>query len=112
METNNYVESWHNRLKTIYLNRGRNQRLDLLIYIYILTTEVENDVKEIARLTAKVGRMSIAERQYRREEMKAEAIDEAMVETMVEKVSDTEYIVSSFCIAGRLIMQERKEIVA
>ncbi|KAI8094155.1 hypothetical protein BDF21DRAFT_330457 [Thamnidium elegans] len=39
MLTNNYIESWHNRLKYIFLGRPRNKRLDRLIFI--LTIEVE-----------------------------------------------------------------------
>ncbi|KAI8090637.1 hypothetical protein BDF21DRAFT_325502, partial [Thamnidium elegans] len=33
METNNYVENSHNQLKTTYLKRNRNRRLDRLIYV-------------------------------------------------------------------------------
>ncbi|KAI9489276.1 hypothetical protein BDB00DRAFT_876567 [Zychaea mexicana] len=50
METNNYVESWHNQLKTIYLKRKRVHCLDLLMSI--LTFDVEFDVQqEVKRLT-------------------------------------------------------------
>ncbi|KAI9480262.1 MAG: hypothetical protein EXX96DRAFT_633530 [Benjaminiella poitrasii] len=31
METNNYIESWHNQLKTIHLKRKRNRRVDRLV---------------------------------------------------------------------------------
>ncbi|KAI8876940.1 hypothetical protein K501DRAFT_199290, partial [Backusella circina FSU 941] len=32
MEANNYIESWHNQLKTTYLKRKPNRRLHRLIY--------------------------------------------------------------------------------
>jgi hypothetical protein len=35
METNNYIEGWHNQLKTNYLQRKRNRRLDHLIFILV-----------------------------------------------------------------------------
>ncbi|KAI9243018.1 hypothetical protein BDA99DRAFT_417741, partial [Phascolomyces articulosus] len=37
--TNNFIESWHNQLKVIYLKHIRNKRFDRLIFI--LTNEVE-----------------------------------------------------------------------
>ncbi|OAD75510.1 hypothetical protein PHYBLDRAFT_64426 [Phycomyces blakesleeanus NRRL 1555(-)] len=37
--TSNYVESWHNQLKTIYFGRARIRKLDRLIFI--LTNDVE-----------------------------------------------------------------------
>ncbi|KAI8379066.1 uncharacterized protein BYT42DRAFT_495541, partial [Radiomyces spectabilis] len=46
METSNYIESWHNQLKTtylqsfIFLKADRNRRLDRLVYILV------NDVHE------------------------------------------------------------------
>ncbi|OAD78114.1 hypothetical protein PHYBLDRAFT_141980 [Phycomyces blakesleeanus NRRL 1555(-)] len=42
--TNNYIESWHNQLKTIYLNHIHIRRLDRLIFI--LTNDVEFYYKE------------------------------------------------------------------
>ncbi|KAI7855669.1 hypothetical protein BDC45DRAFT_86332 [Circinella umbellata] len=44
--TNNLVESWHNRLKTFYLGKARNHRVDRIIYI--LTDKVELDFRKDA----------------------------------------------------------------
>lgn len=72
--TNNYIESWHDQLKIVYLNQRRNQRLDFLIFT--LGNEVEEDVKrEISRLSLNVGQMSKTERMHRKEEIKAEEPD-------------------------------------
>ncbi|KAI9309772.1 hypothetical protein BX666DRAFT_1811782, partial [Dichotomocladium elegans] len=49
METNNYVESWHNQLKTVYMRRKQNRRFDSLIFL--LVDEIEFDLQwEIRRL--------------------------------------------------------------
>ncbi len=54
MATNNYIESWHNQLKSIYLNRQRNRRCDRLMYI--LTEDVAIDIKmDITGLTLIIG---------------------------------------------------------
>ncbi|KAF7723032.1 hypothetical protein EC973_002408 [Apophysomyces ossiformis] len=54
METNNYVESWHNQLKTTYLKRKHNRRVDRLLYI--LVHDVEFDYKiNTARVTPNIG---------------------------------------------------------
>ncbi|KAI9247953.1 hypothetical protein BDA99DRAFT_446517, partial [Phascolomyces articulosus] len=37
--TNNYIESWHNQLKAVYLQHTCNKRFDRLIFI--LMNEVE-----------------------------------------------------------------------
>ncbi|KAG2232120.1 hypothetical protein INT48_006797 [Thamnidium elegans] len=44
METNNFVESWHNQSKTTYLERKRNERADRLIFI--LVNDIEPDFIE------------------------------------------------------------------
>ncbi len=54
MATNNYIESWHNQLKSVYLKRRRNRRLDRLLYI--LTEDVAIDLKnDVARLSLYIG---------------------------------------------------------
>ncbi|EPB91426.1 hypothetical protein HMPREF1544_01748 [Mucor circinelloides 1006PhL] len=84
METNNYIESWHNQLKTVYLHRKRNRMVDRLIYI--LVNDVEPDsIQNISRITLKIGRMGPEER---RRELDAEAINEAIVSTMINEFAD------------------------
>lgn len=96
METNNYVENWHNQLKTVYLHRKRNRRVDRLIYI--LVNDVKPDfIQNISRITLNIGRMGPEER--RRRELDAEAINEASVPTMMEEFADdqvTTFKVTSF----------------
>jgi len=85
METNNYVESWRNQLKTVYLHRKRNRRVDHLIYI--LVNNVEPDfIQNISRITLNIDRMGPEER--RRRELDVEAINEAVVLTMIEEFAD------------------------
>lgn len=87
METNNYVESWHNQLKTTYLQRKKNRRVDRLVYI--LVNDVLPDyVQNINRMYLNIGRMSPEERRRRERKMRAEAINEEVVGTMVTEASD------------------------
>ncbi|KAI7846565.1 hypothetical protein BDC45DRAFT_404883, partial [Circinella umbellata] len=44
--TNNLIESWHSHLKTVYLGRSRNHRVDRIIYI--LAEKVELDFRRDA----------------------------------------------------------------
>lgn len=52
MLTNNYIESWHSQLKTIFLGRARNKRLDKLTFVlvndveYYLTQEFERVLQD------------------------------------------------------------------
>jgi hypothetical protein len=45
-DTNNYIESYHNQLKTFYFGRTRNSRVDRIIYI--LSQVVINDYRQEA----------------------------------------------------------------
>ncbi|KAG1172622.1 hypothetical protein G6F70_006439 [Rhizopus microsporus] len=64
METNNFIESWHNQLKTVYLGRKRNRRVDRLISV--LVDDVEPDyIDNTCRITLNVGRMGPEERRRR-----------------------------------------------
>lgn len=64
MRTNNYIENWHNQLKSVYLKRIKNRRLDCLAYILI--NGVESDMKlEVQRINSEVGRMGPGTRERR-----------------------------------------------
>ncbi|KAI9486229.1 MAG: hypothetical protein EXX96DRAFT_598697 [Benjaminiella poitrasii] len=83
MRTNNYIESWHNQLKSKYLKRIKNHRLDRLIYV--LYVDVEKDMKlEEQRVELEVGRMGPSVRQRRRREILADKIPADEREKMVE----------------------------
>ncbi|KAG2200827.1 hypothetical protein INT47_001358 [Mucor saturninus] len=73
METNNYVESWHNQLKTTYLGRKRNRRVDRLVFVLVKDV-LSKYGNNISRILLKVGRMGPEERRHRAREMQAEAI--------------------------------------
>ena len=98
METNNYIESCHSQLKTNYLQRKRNRRLDRLIFI--LLDDVHTDfMHNTARMVANIGRRSSETRETRKRMIAAEDINEMSLEDMVEKVYIDEevcYIVKSF----------------
>ncbi|CEG65890.1 hypothetical protein RMATCC62417_02577 [Rhizopus microsporus] len=98
METNSYIESWHNQLKTNYLQRKRNRRLDRLIFI--LVDDVHADfMHNTARMAANIGRMSSETRETRKRIITAEEINELSLEDMAQKVHIDEeacYIVKCF----------------
>ncbi|CEP13527.1 hypothetical protein [Parasitella parasitica] len=84
METNNFIESWHNQLKTTYMGRKRNRRVDRLIFI--LVNDVEPDyIHNICRISLNIGRMGPEERKRRRREMDAAGINEAVLSIMIEE---------------------------
>ncbi|CEP16772.1 hypothetical protein [Parasitella parasitica] len=97
METNNFVESWHNQLKTTYLGRKRNRRVDRLIHI--LVKDVEPDyIQNINRITLNVGRMGPEERRRRRRQLEAESINEAILSTIIRAPEEENgpYMIQSF----------------
>lgn len=82
MLTNNYIESWHKKLRTCFLGRSRNKRLDRLVYI--LTDDVEFYYKgEARRVITGSGPATKSQKQQRRIEMTAEAIPGHMRENMI-----------------------------
>lgn len=95
METNNYVESWHNQLKTTYLHRRRNHRLDFLIYILVNVIEPDMKWKKHIREN-NAGPMSPQERFYRSLEIKAMEHFQKNIPNAVEKVDDHTFMVRSF----------------
>jgi hypothetical protein len=69
--TNYYIESWHNQLKTFFLNRSKNKCLDKLVFI--LTNDVEYYLKqEQERVLSNNGAMSSFTRQRRIREIEDE----------------------------------------
>ncbi|KAI8335266.1 hypothetical protein EDC96DRAFT_355542 [Choanephora cucurbitarum] len=95
METNNYIESWHNQLKTTYLGRKKNRRVDKLIYI--LVNDVEPDyISNVGRISLNIGRMGPEERRRRKREIAAESINEAIIDMMIEETDGNTYKVKSF----------------
>ncbi|KAG0184788.1 hypothetical protein DFQ28_010461 [Apophysomyces sp. BC1034] len=95
METNNYVESWHNQLKSTYLQRKRNRRIDRLIYI--LVNDVEKDyMHNTRRIALNIARMGPTERHRRRRELLAEEVPETLLEDMIEMIDGSCVQVKSF----------------
>jgi hypothetical protein len=95
MRTNNYIESWHNQLKSVYLKRIKNRRLDRLVYI--LTNDVENDMKnEELRINSEIGRMGPETREKRKREMVAAGIPDDRMQEMISQENATAYNVESF----------------
>ena len=98
VETNNYIESWHDQLKTNYLQRKRNRRLDRLIFILIDDVH-DNFMHNTARMAANIGRISSGIREARKRMIAAEEINELSLEDMAQKVHIDEevcYIVKPF----------------
>lgn len=94
METNNFVESWHNQLKTLYLDRRPNRRVDRLLYL--LVNDVATDYQaNIQRVTARMGRMGPMEYEERKRVLMAEAVPSECVTSMVTaNVADDDSIVN------------------
>ncbi|KAG1042333.1 hypothetical protein G6F43_011928 [Rhizopus delemar] len=95
MRTNNYIESWHNQLKSVYLKRIKNRRLDRLVFI--LTNDVESDLKlDVERICSEVGVMGPELRRRRQREMVADSVPEGRMIEMISNDGDTQYTVESF----------------
>ena len=103
MLTNNFIESWHNQLKTVFLGRARNKRMDKLTFV--LVNDVEYYLtQEFERVLQGNGAMSAFIKQQRIREMEAEEVDDQAREDMVSIIptengnssGDRTYQVSSF----------------
>ncbi|KAI9362667.1 hypothetical protein BD770DRAFT_315986 [Pilaira anomala] len=102
METNNFVESWHNQLKSTYLERKRNIRADRLLYI--IANDIGPDfIANTNRIQLNnIGRMGPEERRRRRRELDAESISEEVIPLLMEEVEDDQsnnesiFLVKSF----------------
>ncbi|KAI7869413.1 uncharacterized protein EV154DRAFT_571192 [Mucor mucedo] len=71
MLTNNFIESCHNQLKTVFLGRVRNKRLDKLVFV--LVNDVEHYLlQEFERVIQGNGAMSPFFKQQRIRELEAE----------------------------------------
>lgn len=59
METNSFVESWHNQLKSVYLDRRPNRRVDRLLYLLVhdVATDYQANIQRVAARLGKMGRM-------------------------------------------------------
>ena len=84
METNNYIESWHNQLMTTYLQRKRNRRLDFFILVDDVHTGFMHNT---ARMAADIRRMGSKTREARKRMIAAEEINELPLEGILMKKS-------------------------
>jgi hypothetical protein len=82
MLTNNFIESWHNQLKTIFMRRSRNKSLDKLVFILVNDVEYYLN-QEFERVLSNNGAMSAFTKQQRVRQMEAEEIDEVDRESMI-----------------------------
>ncbi|ORE05066.1 hypothetical protein BCV72DRAFT_179148, partial [Rhizopus microsporus var. microsporus] len=74
MECSIYVESWYNQLKTSYLQRKKNRKLDRLTFI--LVDNVHTDfIHNTTRMAANIERMSSKTREAREKTNAAEEIN-------------------------------------
>ncbi|OAD72009.1 hypothetical protein PHYBLDRAFT_169918 [Phycomyces blakesleeanus NRRL 1555(-)] len=85
--TNNYIEPWHNQLKTIYMNRACVRRLDRLVFI--LTDDIEFFYsEEVERIHINNGRMGPVENKLSWHSYAASQIQEDILPTMIISPSD------------------------
>ncbi|OAD79329.1 hypothetical protein PHYBLDRAFT_58378 [Phycomyces blakesleeanus NRRL 1555(-)] len=82
MLTNNYIESWHNQLKTAFMKRSRNKKLDKLVFVLVHDVEYYL-TQEYERVMSNNGPMSSFTRQQRIHEMEAEEVDDDDREMMI-----------------------------
>ncbi|KAI8972666.1 hypothetical protein BDB01DRAFT_884033 [Pilobolus umbonatus] len=92
MLTNNYIESCHNQLKSVFPGRSGNKRMDRLILI--LTEEVEYYYREdYGCVEVNHGPMTAAERERRRVQIAAESIPvERLVEMIASPFGSSEHL--------------------
>ena len=77
------IETWFNQLKTVYLRRVRNKRLDRLIFI--LTNEVEfYFINEHERILGNNGRMGPLENQQSRRRYRAAQVPIRDIPAMIQ----------------------------
>ncbi|KAG1057085.1 hypothetical protein G6F43_001058 [Rhizopus delemar] len=101
MLTNNYIESWHNQLKTVFLGRVRNKRLDKLVFVLVNDVEYYLN-QEFERVVQGNGAMSPFFKQQRLRELEAEEVDEEARSDMMtgpitlENSGNCRYMVCSF----------------
>lgn len=81
MLTNNYVESWHNQLKTVYLHRKYPRRLDFLIYTLVEDVELDM-ISEVQRRAARNGQLTYVQRHMLQKKKQADE--------MADEISDVE----------------------
>ncbi|CDH61222.1 hypothetical protein RO3G_15174 [Lichtheimia corymbifera JMRC:FSU:9682] len=95
METNNYVESWHNQLKSVYLKRYRVHRLDYIVFV--LVTKVEFDLlHDVQRRAAKVGPQTKRDLELAKTKLKADQLSHEMMLQKVSVARGGGYYVQSF----------------
>ncbi|KAG2204346.1 hypothetical protein INT47_009388 [Mucor saturninus] len=99
METNNYVESWHNQLKTTYFGNKRNRSVDRLVFVLVKGVLPEYNIN-ISRISLKVGRTGSEERRHRKREMQAETISADALEAATADSAGRTVYVFSFSISG------------
>lgn len=108
MTTNNYVESWHNQLKTIYLQQQPNRRVDRLIYILVHDVNYDYEAN-VERIVSHLGRMGPIHHEERRRHIAAATaaesvpfvvLDERVVAEMGNDGSIASLGVQSFTRAG------------
>ncbi|EIE76800.1 hypothetical protein RO3G_01504 [Rhizopus delemar RA 99-880] len=101
MPTNNYIEPWHSQLKTVFLGRVRNKRLDKLVFVLVNDVEYYLN-QEFERVVQGNDAMSPFFKQQRLRELEAEEVDEEVRSDMItgpitlENSGKCRYMVCSF----------------
>ncbi|KAI7846622.1 hypothetical protein BDC45DRAFT_583445 [Circinella umbellata] len=93
MELNMFIESFHNQLKTVYLQRRGNRRIDGLIFLLISKVH-KRIVRRIKAETNRIGRMGPLALARRERQMKAEAYTLEQLDMMIELKEDGHQIQS------------------
>ena len=102
INTNNYVESWHNQLKTGYLRNSRKKRIDVLVHIPL--RKVLPDFKlKIGRVCLGLDKRRLSNAERKQLE-KAMELDHDLAKSMINRIIDSEgedymfklFIVKSF----------------
>lgn len=92
--TNNLIESYHNKLKTIYLGRSRNLRVDRLVYM--LSQIVILDYRQEALQTLIGIRPVALNAREKKRKSTADSIDIQEASLMITTVSDNTFTCKSF----------------
>jgi hypothetical protein len=86
-------------LKSTYINRIKNRRVDRLVYF--LVNDIEpNFIQNTKRIQLNIGRMEPQERRRRKGEINAEAVNETVIPLVIRELKDNHSNIIGFTVAS------------
>jgi hypothetical protein len=94
MRTNNFIESWHNQLKTFFLGHRLNRRLDRLLHI-LITDVAFYHRSQFERISRMIGRMGPIHHANSMREYRADKVPTEDLQRRIARQNDGFYTVQS-----------------